>query len=118
MTTATEEQRLGLGDDPDLLLGQVGDTVQVGVEVNGESIDPGWTATSSREACKHGAVVNVQTLVGFVKGDDNGVPVTDWQVRLRARCAECGVPFEVDPTGWAPRDGGPGVSLRMRPIPE
>lgn len=120
------EKLLGL-DSTDLLLvgaGQAG--VGIDVEIDGAPFDP-----NARPDCKHAATLNVQTLVAFIRDDrvvegvtedgqviEQRLPgeVTDWQVRIRARCGECGRPFDVDPaSARSPRDNPRGAVLRMTP---
>lgn len=118
---------LGL-DGTDLLLAQAGESTRIGVDflVDGQPFDP-----TARPDCKHEEVVNVQTLVAFIRNDRvvEGVTeegdmieqrfqgeVGEWQVRIRARCGSCGIPFDVDPSSArVPRDNPRGAVLRMTP---
>ena len=56
----------------------------------------------------------IQNLVAFIEGaneEDEG----RWEMRVRIICAACPAHFEIDRVGRAPRDGGHGVVLTMRP---
>jgi hypothetical protein len=90
--------------------------LMVQVEIDGEPVDPGWTALA--KDCAHSGALHVETVVAFIRegdGTDLSLPVLEWQCRLRALCAECGLPFDIAPTGRIPRDGKPGVVVAMRP---
>jgi hypothetical protein len=99
--------------DPANLLDQGG--VLVDVEVDGVPVPLDWTAIPTE--CGHGAVVNLETVVAFIKDepDNPEAPVVDWQLRVRGRCGECGTHFDIAPTGRVPKDGGHGVVLALRP---
>ena len=70
--------------------------------------------------CLHKAQLNIsqggesEPVVAFVV--DNQGNVIDWQVKIKIRCGECGVPFEPDLTGRRPLDGSPGLVVSVRPV--
>jgi len=115
MTTEVTAESVGIDDDAELLLTHASRGLEVEIKVGGEDVDPVW-ALSVKE-CPHAEVVNIQTLVAFIK-DETTDTVIEWQVRVRARCGSCGGTFDIHPNGRAPRDGGHGVVLAMLPTKE
>jgi hypothetical protein len=110
------EESAGVAFDPELLLAQgVTEGVQVDVMVDGVPVPIDWVATPTE--CAHSLSVLLETVVAFVKEDpeDPAAPAVEWQARVRAQCGECGLPFDIAPTGRVPRDGGRGVVLALRP---
>jgi hypothetical protein len=117
MTTTTPTSA-GPNDQEELLLleevqGPTG--LEVEVLIDGDSYDTARTLAA--KGCPHSEVLNVQTLIAFIK-DETTDTVIEWQVRVRARCGSCATVFDIHPTGRRPRDGGHGVVLAMLPTKE
>lgn len=82
-------------------------------EVRGQSVPLNGEAVVQPE-CSHDREIRVNTTAGFVKDAEGGM--LDWQLRVRAECADCDAPFSFATKGRAPADGGPGVVMTLRPI--
>jgi hypothetical protein len=89
--------------------------LEVEIMIDGDSYDPAKTLAA--KDCPHSEVLNIQTLVAFIK-DETTDTVIEWQVRVRARCGSCASVFDIHPNGRAPRDGGHGVVFAMQPLKE
>jgi hypothetical protein len=50
------------------------------------------------------------------KNEDGTERVVGWKARIRLRCADCGIVFDLAKEGTAPRDGGPGLVVRLTPV--
>jgi hypothetical protein len=81
-----------------------------------ETFIAGRTAPSRVEPspCSHDRELLTNCLVAFIKDDDG--KTIEWQMRVRAQCADCDVPFVIAPTGRVPRDGGHGVVVALAPF--
>lgn len=143
MAEADASVDMGLTVEGGVAFDAEGQMRQLGVltmdaSVNGQPMDLKRGVTAGE--CAHRAVVNVQPVVAFIAGDPHParIPVAvrrgflrkrteiehvqpaptepGWQVRLRARCGECGQAFALALEGTAPQDGGPGTVLSMHPL--
>lgn len=97
---------------PDVIVGDpaaLAGIEHVEVLVNGQPL-------AAPADCTHTSLT-FQPLVGIVR-DDEGT-VTGWQLRVRARCALCGVPFAVDmDSARPPADHPLGVVFDLYPLAE